>query len=158
MIFACENNGYAELTPTTVHLANTTVADLVRPYGIAAETVDGNDVAAVRAAARGAVDRARRGEGPTLLEFDTTRIRGHFEGDPQRYRPPEEIRAMTERDPLASWRGVLVEQGRVDAETLDAIERDVDAQVATANEDAAAMAPSRADELLRDVYPEGVPA
>lgn len=154
MIFVCENNGYAELTPTTVHLANTRIIELARPYGIAVEAVDGNDVLAVLAAATRAVERGRRGEGPTLLEMDTTRWRGHFEGDPQRYRSPEDLRAMTDRDPLAAWRTALIGRG-VDVEILDAIEAEVAAEVKVAVEAVELMAPSRADELLRDVYPEG---
>lgn len=154
MIFVCENNGYAELTPTTVHLANTRIIELARPYGIAVEAVDGNDVLAVLAAATRAVERGRRGEGPTLLEMDTTRWRGHFEGDPQRYRSPEDLRAMTDRDPLAAWRTALIGRG-VDVEILDAIEAEVAAEVQVAVEAVELMAPSRADELLRDVYPEG---
>ncbi|WP_240607228.1 thiamine pyrophosphate-dependent dehydrogenase E1 component subunit alpha [Cryobacterium aureum] len=154
MIFVCENNGYAELTPTAVHLANTRIIELARPYGIAVEAVDGNDVLAVLAAATRAVERGRRGEGPTLLEMDTTRWHGHFEGDPQRYRSKEELRAMTDRDPVATWRTGLIELG-VDAESLDAIEAEVAAEVQAAVEVVELMAPSRADELLRDVYPEG---
>jgi TPP-dependent pyruvate/acetoin dehydrogenase alpha subunit len=149
MIFVCENNGYAELTPTRVHLANTRVAELVAPLGIAAVTVDGNDVAAVRAAAEDAVARGRAG-GPSLIELDTTRWRGHFEGDPQGYRDKEELRAIMERDPVQAWRTRLLASGVAEAD-LDAIETEARDEVDAAIAEAEAMQPSRVDELLRDV-------
>jgi TPP-dependent pyruvate/acetoin dehydrogenase alpha subunit len=100
VVFVCEHNGYAEMTPSTVHLSTTTVADYARPHGIPAETVDGNDALQVREAADRAVQRARAGEGPTLLECRTYRIRGHFEGDPARYRDADEVDAWRRLDPL----------------------------------------------------------
>lgn len=100
VVFVCENNAYAEMTPVAVHLAASSVSDYAGPHRIPAETVDGNDVLAVREAALRAVDRARKGEGPTLLECRTYRWRGHFEGDAQRYRGKDEVAAWQELDPL----------------------------------------------------------
>lgn len=100
VVFVCENNAYAEMTPVDVHLAASSVTDYAAPHRIPAETVHGNDVLAVRDAAQRAVDRAREGGGPTLLECRTYRWRGHFEGDAQRYRTKEEVAAWRERDPL----------------------------------------------------------
>lgn len=100
VVFVCENNGYAEMTPVDVHLASSSVRDYAAPHRIPAETVDGNDVLIVRAAARSAIERARAGEGPSLLECRTYRLRGHFEGDAQRYRNKEEVAAWRERDPI----------------------------------------------------------
>src|SRR5690606_13694816 len=91
VVLVVENNQYAELTHVSTHLAAAHVADFAAPYGIPAETIDGNDVVAVRDAAMRAVARARRGEGPTLLECVTYRWHGHYEGDPQKYRPPEAV-------------------------------------------------------------------
>lgn len=100
VLFVCENNAYAEMTPVAVHLAAPSVSNYAGPHRIPAECVDGNDVLAVREAALRAVDRAREGEGPTLLECRTYRWRGHFEGDAQRYRDKGEVAAWQERDPL----------------------------------------------------------
>ena len=86
LILVCENNGFAEFTPRSAHSTVERVADVVAPYGFERATVDGNDVDAVRRAFAGYLDPARRGEGPFLLECLTHRLRGHYEGDPQRYR------------------------------------------------------------------------
>lgn len=100
VVFVCENNSYAEMTPVEVHLASTSVSEYAGPHRIPAEDVDGNDVLAIRDAAQRAVDRARDSGGPTLLECRTYRWRGHFEGDAQSYRSKEEVAAWRERDPL----------------------------------------------------------
>ena len=101
VLFVCENNGYAEMSPISVHLATEDVADFAAPYGIPGIQVDGNDVLAVRAATMQAVARARGGDGPTLLECKTYRWHGHYEGDPQRYRDKGEVAAWRDKDPLA---------------------------------------------------------
>ncbi|MFT4286991.1 thiamine pyrophosphate-dependent dehydrogenase E1 component subunit alpha [Nocardioides sp.] len=154
MVFVCEHNGYAEMTPVSAHLANPRVTELAAVYGMAAQQVDGNDVGAVLLSAREAVARARAGDGPTLIEARTTRWRGHFEGDPQRYRPREELQAMTERDPLPAWRAALVSSYGVAEEELDRMAAEVAAEVSAAAEQAEAMAPSDPAGLTRFVYPE----
>ncbi|MFI0486215.1 thiamine pyrophosphate-dependent dehydrogenase E1 component subunit alpha [Actinomadura sp. 9N215] len=100
IVFVCENNQYVELTPVSVHLAAQHVADHAAPYGIPGIRVDGNDVMAVRRAAEEAVERAREGGGPSLLECVTYRWHGHFEGDPQRYRDAAEVAEWKAADPL----------------------------------------------------------
>lgn len=154
VIFVCEHNGYAEMTPSTTHLANGRVTDLAAAYGMANEAVDGNDVAAVLTAARTAVDRARTGGGPTLIEASTTRWRGHFEGDPQKYRPRTEIEEMTERDPLAAWRSVLQSTYEVVSAELDGLDAEIAGQVRVAADQAEAMPLSDPAGLSRFVYPE----
>lgn len=154
VIFVCEHNGYAEMTPLSSHLANPRVTDLAASYGMATRAVDGNDVGEVLRAARDAVSRARAGEGPTLIEASTTRWRGHFEGDPQRYRPREEIEAMTERDPLPAWRSVLESTYDVATEELDRMDAEIRSQVMSAADEAEAMPPSDPAGLCRFVYPE----
>jgi acetoin:2,6-dichlorophenolindophenol oxidoreductase subunit alpha len=86
VILVCENNGFAEFTPRSAHSTVERVSDVVAPYGLGRTTVDGNDVVAVRRAFGRFLAPARRGEGPFLLECLTHRLRGHYEGDPQRYR------------------------------------------------------------------------
>src|SRR6202011_2133552 len=97
------------------------VSDRAAAYGMPGETVDGNDVEAVHAAAERAVSRARRGGGPTLLECVTYRWRGHFEGDPQPYRTAEEVESWKLRDPLKLAESRLAEGGLADAEAVQAI-------------------------------------
>ena len=100
VILVCENNGFAEFTPRSAHSPVERVADVVAPYGLERATVDGNDVDAVRRAFAGFLEAARRGEGPFLLECLTHRLRGHYEGDPQRYREAIAQEEWQRRDPI----------------------------------------------------------
>jgi pyruvate dehydrogenase E1 component alpha subunit len=122
IVYVCENNQYAELSHVSVHLNAARVADFAGPHRIPSATVDGNDLIAVRSAATTAVGRARSGGGPSLLEFETYRLHGHFEGDPQRYRPAAELAAWKERDPIPRFRGELIERWAVPPEVLDELE------------------------------------
>jgi TPP-dependent pyruvate/acetoin dehydrogenase alpha subunit len=100
-ICVVENNGYADFISQKQHQKIEKISDRASAYGMPGITVDGNDVVAVYEAAREAVDRARSGGGPTLMECVTYRIRGHFEGDPQAYRTEAEVEQWKGRDPLA---------------------------------------------------------
>ncbi len=130
VIFVCENNGYAEMTPVSLHLAGSSVAAFGAAYGVTAATVDGNDVLAVRAAAQAATARARGGGGPVLLEARTYRWRGHYQGDPETYRSREEVEQWREQDPLRRLRAVFpAEVDRFDAldqQAADAVSAAVD--------------------------------
>jgi acetoin:2,6-dichlorophenolindophenol oxidoreductase subunit alpha len=99
-ILVCENNGFAEFTPRSAHTTVERVSDVVAPWEIARETVDGNDVLAVHEAFAGFLGRARGGEGPFLLECLTHRLGGHYEGDPQLYREALADEAWQELDPI----------------------------------------------------------
>jgi pyruvate dehydrogenase E1 component alpha subunit/2-oxoisovalerate dehydrogenase E1 component alpha subunit len=100
LVVVLEDNGYAYSTQSTRQTAAKTFADKACAFGCAAETVDGNDVFAVYDAAKRAVDRARSGEGVTLLEVKTFRMKGHAEHDNQAYVPPELIETWKGKDPL----------------------------------------------------------
>ncbi len=101
VVFICENNLYASTTPASYALAGGSVAGRAKAYGLPGHTVDGNDVLAVREAAQCSVARARGGRGPSIIENMTYRFRGHFEGDPQKYRSAEEIdKHRKARDPI----------------------------------------------------------
>ncbi len=118
VIFVCENNQYAELSHISDVLAARHVSDLGKPFGIPSVTADGNDIDVVTSETRAAVTRARAGEGPTLLEFETYRQSGHYEGDAQRYRSKEERVRWLERDPILNSRvrlmGLGIEQSEID--------------------------------------------
>ncbi len=99
VVFWCENNGYAEFSPAaTQHAAD--LADRAPGYGVGYVAVDGNDVAAAAATMRRVVEDVRAGQPPVIVEATTYRWHGHYEGDPQRYRSPEELEAWKDRDPL----------------------------------------------------------
>jgi TPP-dependent pyruvate/acetoin dehydrogenase alpha subunit len=127
-IFVCENNGYAESTPQTYHQKITDVAVRAVAYGVPSNMVDGNDAGAVYQAAKEAVARARAGEGPTLIEAKTYRIRGHYEGDPEIYRTKEEVESWKEKCPVKHWRTVLLDRGIL-AKTIDDIEARIDLEL-----------------------------
>jgi TPP-dependent pyruvate/acetoin dehydrogenase alpha subunit len=133
VVFVCENNFYGEFTAMSKVTAGGQIASRAAAYAVPSEIVDGNDVRAVHTAAVGAVDRARAGEGPTLLECQTYRHFGHSKSDPARYRPTEEVERWLERDPLKVAREFLVgdlgedavaeTEERVKSELLAAVER-----------------------------------
>jgi TPP-dependent pyruvate/acetoin dehydrogenase alpha subunit len=111
LVFVCENNFYGEFTPMQRVTAGQDIAARAAAYGMPARLVDGNDLWAVHEAAREAVDRARRGEGPTLLECQTYRHFGHSKSDPAKYRPKEEVERWRARDPLDIARERLLSLG-----------------------------------------------
>lgn len=152
IVFVCENNGYAEMTPASVHLSAGHVADFGAAYGIPASTHDGNDVAAVRAATIEAVERARAGEGPSLLEFETYRWRGHFEGDAQRYRSADELAAWKARDPIKRLKGLMEEELSIEPRELEAIDDEVAREIEQAVVWARALADPPARLLTEDIY------
>ena len=100
VILVCENNGFAEFTPRSAHTIVERVSDVVAPYGVERETVDGNDIGAVGEAFARFLGSARSGEGPFLLECLTHRLRGHYEGDPQRYREALAAEEWQRLDPI----------------------------------------------------------
>ncbi len=119
VVFVCENNLYATEVPFAYAAGNPEVAVRAEGYGIPGQALDGNDVLAVYEAASGAVQRARQGAGPTLLECKTYRTRAHAEGMPEvGYRSQDEIDAWKERDPIAQLRMLLLQHGQIAEETL----------------------------------------
>jgi TPP-dependent pyruvate/acetoin dehydrogenase alpha subunit len=136
-IFVCENNFYGEFTPMAEVTAGGDIAARGAAYGVPARVVDGNDLWAVRAAAVEAVEHARSGGGPTLLECQTYRHYGHSRSDPATYRPKDEVDSWLARDPLDIARNRLLEseleEGQiagVEDETRRRIERAVEAALA----------------------------
>jgi TPP-dependent pyruvate/acetoin dehydrogenase alpha subunit len=115
-VFVCENNFYGEFTPMMAVTAGQDIAARAGAFAIPSAVVDGNDVWAVREAALAGVERARGGEGPTLLECQTYRHHGHSKADPARYRPPEEVERWLARDPLTIARNRLLELGVAESE------------------------------------------
>jgi TPP-dependent pyruvate/acetoin dehydrogenase alpha subunit len=121
-VFVCENNLYAEFTPMAAATGGADIAGRGRAYGLPSAAVDGNDLWAVYAAAKEAVDRARGGGGPTLLECKTYRHYGHSKGDPAPYRTAEELEQWKARDPIKLARERLLREGASD-EQLTAVEQ-----------------------------------
>jgi len=145
-VFVCENNLYGEFTPMAAVTAGVDIAGRAKAYGMPSAVVDGNDVWAVREFAQEAVDRARAGGGPTLLECRTYRHYGHSKADPAKYRPKEEVEHWLARDPLPRARERLLEEG-IAEEDIAAVEEDVKARMERAVANArAAPYPDPAEE------------
>ncbi|KUH93206.1 thiamine pyrophosphate-dependent dehydrogenase E1 component subunit alpha [Mycobacterium sp. IS-3022] len=151
-VFVCQNNQYAEMTPTVDTMALTRVADRAAGYGMPGIRVDGNDPLAVTSALQTALEKARGGDGPTLLECVTFRFRGHYFGDRMPYIPDEQLEAAMAADPVPRFRARLVETGVCTAEELDRVEQDALAEVERALAVVLAADAPSADELDRDVY------
>jgi len=126
VVYVCENNLYAASTPFSTAFAIDNVADRASAYGMPGVVVDGNDVLAVYEVAAAAVERARRGDGPTLIECKTYRICGHSRSDPRTYRTREEEAAWLAREPLGRYRQWLLGQGLYSEPQLDDMVHDVD--------------------------------
>jgi pyruvate dehydrogenase E1 component alpha subunit len=138
VVFVCEHNGYGEMTPAEEQHHVEGFLDRGDVYGMPSEGVDGMDVRAVYDATTRAVERARAGEGPSLLVCETYRYRGHYEGDPTTYRTDEEVERWQERDPIATLVDDLVGSGDLGEEEVEAMreaaEERVDEAVAFARE------------------------
>jgi acetoin:2,6-dichlorophenolindophenol oxidoreductase subunit alpha len=123
VVFVCENNLYMEYTPIAqVTAVKHPAADRASAYGLEGIMVDGNDADEMHAVALRTVGRARKGEGPSLVEAKTYRHGGHSRADPAKYRPDDEVQAWLERDPLPTYRERLLADG-VEASVLDGIEK-----------------------------------
>lgn len=151
VVFFCENNQYGEGTPQHKQAPITQLSKRAESYAMPGVTVDGNDVLAVYEATRQAVERARRGDGPSFIEGVTYRYRGHYEGDPQVYRSREEVERWQMRDPIPRLRRVLIERG-VNEGRIEEVEGQVLALVEEAVAFARSAPPARAEDALSGVY------
>jgi 2-oxoisovalerate dehydrogenase E1 component len=127
VLFVCENNGWAEMTPGTADNR----ARRAEGYGMAGVTIDGCDPETVRTTIAAAAERARTGDGPTLIECKTVRLGGHYNRDIQHYRPREDQQSALAKEPIGRMRRTLMEQG-VSAATLSQIDANVEAEIAAA--------------------------
>ncbi|MFU4928401.1 thiamine pyrophosphate-dependent dehydrogenase E1 component subunit alpha [Pseudomonas aeruginosa] len=152
-LFVAENNGYAEATAANWSVACDHIADRAAGFGMPGVTVDGFDFFAVHEAAGAAIERARAGEGPSLIEVKLTRYYGHFEGDAQTYRDPDEVKHYREtRDCLKQFRERTCHAGLLSASDLDTIDAEVEARIEDAVQRAKNDPKPEPDDLLRDVY------
>jgi len=154
VVFVCENNCYAESTPQCDHQLITDVAVRAQGYAMPSDIVDGNDVLAVYESAGRAIERARSGGGPTLLETKTYRIRGHYEGDPQNYRTREEVDEWRELCAIRRFRKELVEDGMPEGE-LDAIDAAIEGEIGDAIAFAEESPHPDVQSVLHGIYTEG---
>ena len=152
MVFCCENNRWAEFTPQKIHTKLEDLSRRAEAYGFPGVTVDGDEVLKVREAAEKAVGRARKGEGPTLLECKTHRWFGHFAGDSQKYRDPKEIEEVRKFDPILRFQNVLLEMKHLTPELVKKMEDQLRAEIDEAVAFAESSPVPGKEDLLQDVY------
>jgi pyruvate dehydrogenase E1 component alpha subunit len=153
ILFVCENNCYASTTRTSYACSVVDIASRAKGYNIPGVSVDGNDILAVRQAAGDAVARARRGEGPTLLENKTYRRRGHFEGDPQKYRDHAEVAEWEQKnDPLFRFTAVLKKKKILTNELEKEIQEKVEIELQEAVKFAEQSEFPEPEEALEDLF------
>ncbi len=152
VIFLCQNNRYAEHTAFAKGTSIGSVADRAKGYSIPGVRVDGNDPVAVYKCAHAAVERARAGEGPTLIEAITFRFNGHLIGDAGDYIPKAEYQAALTADPYPRYRKWLTDNKHSSVAALDAIDAEIDAEVEAAVKFAFDSPLTETVEITRDVY------
>jgi 2-oxoisovalerate dehydrogenase E1 component alpha subunit len=158
VIFVCENNGYAISVPLERQVGGGSVAARAAGYGMPGISVDGNDPIACYAAARAAHDRARSGDGPTLIEAHVVRLTSHSSDDDQRrYRDPAEVEALKERDPIPAFAAELRAIGVLDDATDERLRAEIKAEVNEASARAEARPEPTAADAHERVYAEPIP-
>ena len=154
VLFVCQNNGYGEHTRYELATSAARISDRAAGYQIPGVTVDGNDPLAVYAAAQIAIERARAGGGPTLLEARTFRFEGHVFGDADAYMQKGEKEAAMKKDPVPMYRQWLVAQGHASEAQLTGLEKGIDQEIDAAVEFALSSPNPGLEELQRDVLAE----
>jgi pyruvate dehydrogenase E1 component alpha subunit len=152
VVFICENNLYAMGTRQTRVMAIENVADRAVGYGIPGITVDGNNVLAVYAATKKAVERARKGEGPTLIECKTYRRKGHSRVDPAKYRPKEEVEEWLRKDPIGLFKETLLRESVLSEREIKDTENQVLHEIEQAVKFAVESPYPMPQEALDDIY------
>ena len=154
VIFVCENNKYGMSNSTELSMRVEKISDRALAYGMAGITVDGNDVDEVYQAAVAAVERARSGKGPTLIECETYRWKGHSKSDKNLYRTKEEIDEWKAKDPIVRFQETILNSGLVTQAEIDQLTTRVREATRDAIKDASAAPDSNPAELLTSVYRE----
>jgi pyruvate dehydrogenase E1 component alpha subunit len=152
VIFVCENNIYAMGTRQSTVMLVKNVADRAVAYGILGVAVDGNDVLAVYKTAQKAIERARKGEGPTLIECKTYRHKGHSRIDPAKYRPKEEVEEWLRKDPIKRFKEKLLQTNILMETEIQQIEKEVSTEIEQAVKFAMESPYPSPEEALEDVY------
>lgn len=152
VVFFCHNNGYGECTKYEKATAVDNIADRAASYNMRGVTVDGNDISAIYLAAKEAVERARAGEGPTLLEAKTFRFMGHYFGDPGAYIPKAEYQEALTRDCMPRARATVLASGAATEDQLTAIANEITANIDDAIKFAMESSPPDVSEIDIDIY------
>jgi 2-oxoisovalerate dehydrogenase E1 component alpha subunit len=155
VIFVCENNGYAVSVPQRLQMPIQDVADRAAGYGMPGVVVDGADVLAVYEAAAAAVERARRGDGPTLIEAKVERLWPHTSNDDDtRYRTRDELEAIKQRDPVPLFKQQLLSEQVLSDDLVQQIEAEITREVNDAQHAAESASDPTGSDVLKHIYAE----
>lgn len=153
-VYVCENNLYGVGTRQTDVRKLVDIAERAKAYDMPGIVVDGNDVEAVYHVVKDAADRGRRGEGPTLIECKTYRHYSHFTGEPDTYRPKEEVSEWKAKDPIKRYHAKIICEGIMDEAGLKAIQKEIEKELDLAVEFAEKSPKPRPESALDDIYAE----
>jgi TPP-dependent pyruvate/acetoin dehydrogenase alpha subunit len=154
VVFICNNNQYAYSTPLERQMAVENIADRAEAYGMPGEIVDGNDIVAVWDASTRAIEHARAGGGPTLIECKTFRMTGHSAHDDAGYVPPELFQFWEDRDPINRFQRVLIDRGLIDQSGIEELHHRINQEIDEAIQAAEKDPFPEPEDCLRDVYSE----
>jgi pyruvate dehydrogenase E1 component alpha subunit len=152
VVFVCENNQYAMSMPVARAFPIQDIAERAAAYAMPGKVVDGNDILAIHKAVAQAVERARAGKGPSLIECKTYRWKGHSKSDQERYRTREEVAAWKQKDPVAAFEAYLMQGGIITQEDTRAINKEAQALVDEALAFAESSPEPRVEEISEGVY------
>jgi len=153
VLFVNENNQYASTTPTSFATSAERIADRAKGYGIEGYTVDGNNVIEVYNAASALIEAARKGKGPALLECLTYRIKGHYVGDPEKYRTKEEVQKhFVENNPITRYINYLKDKNLITDAEIDAIQAEASSEIAAAERFAEESPFPEPEDALDDLF------
>ena len=153
VVFVAENNGYAEATASSWAVSCEDISTRAEGFGMPGVTVDGHDFFAVHEATKAAVERARSGGGPSLIECKLDRFFGHFEGDNQKYRAPNEVKEVRkDKDCIKRFSATIINETEISPDDLAAIDKDVQVLIDNAVDKAVADSEPGPETLLTDVY------
>jgi pyruvate dehydrogenase E1 component alpha subunit len=152
IVFVVENNGWAQFTPQEATAAQPEIWRKGEGYNMPAKTADGTDVLEVYKSSGEAIARARRGEGPTLLEYRVNRWLGHFIGDPQKYRDPRDIEGAPKNDPVSKFQKKLLDEKIITPEYIEKLEQSIKREIEEAVEFAKNSPPATVDQAFQNVY------
>ena len=152
IVFVAENNGWAQFVPQEATAAQSDIWRKAEGYNMPGQVADGTDILEVYETSREAIERARKGEGPTLLEYKLKRWLGHYVGDPQKYRDPQDIEEARKNDPVGKFQTNLLNEKILTTESINDLEQSIRAEIEEAIEFARSSPPVTAEQAFQNVY------
>jgi TPP-dependent pyruvate/acetoin dehydrogenase alpha subunit len=152
VVYLCENNQWAVSTPVAAVINVKNTSERAKAYGIPGVTIDGNDIMAVYETMSQAAQRARSGDGPSLIEAKTFRIAGHFVGDPEHTRNTKEVEKWRKKCPIKRWQKVLTDEGVLNSSNIEKIESQIQAELENAVKYAKELPYPMPSEALKNIF------